>query len=309
MRPALRVRDPGLLTTVQDAGRDGWTAAGVSRSGAFDPFALAAANRLVGNPSGGAALEVTFRGPVFEALADLVIAVAGADLGFTIEGRPAPCWRAVPVRRGAVIGFRRRAAGCRASLAVAGGLAVAPVLGSASTDVRCGFGGRRLAAGDELAVAGPAGSPSRDDFAARSMPVYTPPGELRVLPGSDPEWFDGDPLTDLCAASWRADAASDRTGLRLGGAAVARRPGDMTTEPVAPGAVQIPPDGRPIVLGPDCGTLGGYPTAAWVISADLPRLAQIAPGDPVRFAAITMDAARWLLAGQRALLETLAPVL
>lgn len=306
MTPALRVLDPGMLTTVQDAGRPGWMAAGVSRAGAFDPFALAAANRLAGNPDGTAALELTFRGPRLEALADVVVAVAGADLGFTVDGRPTPMWRPVPVRRGSVVSFARRASGCRAVVAVGGGVIVPAVLGSASTDVRCGFGGRRVATGDALAAGTPRGVAPVDDLTSRAVPVYAPAGEVRVLSGPDREWFDAGSLAAMCGASWRVDPASDRTGLRLGGSAVARRAGDMLTEPVAPGAVQVPPDGRPIVLGPECGTLGGYPTVAWVIAADLPRLAQLAPGDAVRFESVTMEAARWLLAGQRALLATIA---
>ncbi len=302
MTPALRVLDPGMLTTVQDAGRTGWAGAGVSSAGAFDGFALAAANRLAGNPAGAASLELTFRGPRLEALADLVVAVTGADLGAVQDGRPLPAWRAVRVRRGGVLSFGRRAAGCRAYLAVGGGLAAAAVLGSMATDVRCGFGGRRLAAGDTLALAGPAGRPADLDLAPRAVPVYAPAAELRVLPGSDSRWFAGDPLPRLCATPWTVHPASDRTGVRLAGAALDRLPGDMLTEPVAAGAIQVPPDGRPIILGPEGGTLGGYPVAGWVIAADLARLAQLAPGDPVAFVAIESDAARWLLAGQRALL-------
>jgi len=297
-----RVRDAGALTTLQDGGRAGHLAAGVSESGAFDPFALEAVNRLVGNPAGAAALEVTVVGPKLEALADVTVAVGGADLGAHVDGMLLPPWRAVGVRRGSVIGFGRRRSGCRSYFAAGGGFAAPLMLGSRATDLRSGFGGARLAAGVTLTAAGRPGRPSALDLAARATPIYADVGELRVIAGPEDGWFAAGAFAALLAGPWRISPESDRTGVRLTGPALARREGDLLSVPVLPGHVQVPPSGQPQVLGPECGALGGYPRIACVIAADRPRLAQAFPGEAVRFTAIALDDARWLLSGQRALL-------
>lgn len=300
----LRVADPGMLTTIQDLGRPGHRAAGIAPGGAFDEFALRAANLLCGNDEGAAALEITLRGPKLEALADTVVAVAGADLSATANGRPLPMWRPVSLRRGTVVAFGKRVAGCRAYLAVGGGIEAPAFLGSRSTDVRCALGPPRLVPGTVVSAGRPR-RPRAAEVSARAVAVYANLPELRVVPGPDKEWFPPEAFEKLLVTDWRLRSASDRSGLRLTGGIVPRRPGELPSEPVAFGHVQVPPDGEPIVLGPECQSVGGYPRIGCVITADRPRLSQIAPGDPIRFAVITPDEARWLWAGQHALLDIL----
>jgi len=301
---AFRVLEAGLLTTVQDGGRPGHRAAGVAPGGAFDPFALRAANLLCGNPEDAAALEVTYRGPKLQALADAVLAVCGADLSASAAGRLVPRWRPVTIRRGSVLGFGSRVSGCRAYLAVAGGFLAPGFLGSRSTDVRCGVGGFALAPGMILETGKP-GRPRLADLAPRVPAVYDAPGDLRVVLGPDLEAFPAGSFESLVAGPFRVHSASDRSGLRLDGPAIPRLPEDVLSEPVAAGHIQVPPDGRPIILGPECGSIGGYPRIACLIAADLPRLAQLLPNDPVRFLAVDVDEARWLTAAQRGLLDAL----
>jgi antagonist of KipI len=301
---SFRVAEAGLLTTVQDAGRPGHRASGIAPGGAFDGFAFRAANLLCGNPEGAAALEVTYRGPRLEALADLVVAVCGADLGAAVDGRLIPRWRPVTIRRRSVLAFGPRVTGCRAYLAVSGGLEAPAFLHSRSTDVRCGLGGMVLAPGAVLESGRPR-RPRLADLALRVPAVYDPAGELRVIPGPDREAFPAGALADFLAGSFRIHSASDRSGVRLNGPAIPRLPEDVLSEPVAAGHIQIPPDGRPIILGPECGSVGGYPRIACLIAADLPRLAQLLPNDPVRFAKVTLDEARYLSAAARGLLDTI----
>ncbi|MEK7474344.1 MAG: biotin-dependent carboxyltransferase family protein [Candidatus Coatesbacteria bacterium] len=297
-----RVVEAGLLTTVQDPGRPGHRAAGVAPGGAFDPFALRAANRLCGNTELAAALEVTYRGPRLEALTDAVVAVCGADLSATADGRVVPRWRPVTVRKGSVLSFGARVSGCRAYLGVAGGLGAPVFMRSRATDVRCGLGGVVLAPGMLLETGKP-GAPKLGDLSPRVPAIYDPPGDLRVIPGPDLEAFPPGALEALLAGPFRVHSASDRSGVRLTGTAIPRSPEDVLSEPVASGHIQVPPDGRPIILGPECGSIGGYPRIACLIAADLPRLAQLLPNDPVRFSAVDVDEARWLDAAARALLE------
>lgn len=296
-----RVAEAGLLTTVQDPGRPGRRASGIAPGGAFDSFALRAANLLCGNPEGAAALEVTYRGPKLEALADTVVAVCGANLSAAVDGRLFPLWRPVTIRKRSVLAFGPKVTGCRAYLAVTGGLEAPAFLHSRATDVRCGLGGMVLAPGAVL-EAGKPRRPRLADLAPRVPAVYEPAGELRVIAGPDCEAFPPGALDAFLAARFLVHSASDRSGVRLNGPAIPRSAEDVLSEPVAAGHIQIPPDGRPIILGPECGSIGGYPRIACLINADLPRLAQLLPNDPVRFAAVDLEEARWLSAAERGLL-------
>ncbi len=306
---SLEVLGPGLLTTVQDAGRPGWRHAGVGVAGALDGWSLAVANRLVGNAPDAAALEITLAGPTLRLRRAATIALCGATLDADADGVPRP----VTLPAGATLRLGGCRDGARTLLAVAGGLAVDAVLGSASTDLRGGFGGqqgRALLRGDVL--------PLRDDAPpavtdrVRIAPWWVDPtpdldlareAVLRVLRGSDATA----PADALSAQPWRVDAASDRQGLRLEGAALAiadRR--ERVSEPVAPGTVQLPPGGAPIVLLGDAQTHGGYPRIAHVIRADRPRLAQLRPGDAVRFVRCDAATAHALNDAQRVRLARMA---
>ncbi|MGN6513831.1 MAG: biotin-dependent carboxyltransferase family protein [Lysobacteraceae bacterium] len=289
---SVRVLAPGLLTTVQDRGREGWRHLGVGCAGALDPHAHALANLLAGNPVEAAALEITLRGPTLRFTHATRIALCGADIDARCDGVALPSARPCVLPAGSTLALGACRHGARAYLAVAGGIDVAPVLGSRSTDLRGGFGGldgRALRAGDVLPLAAqPAGTEADAPRCAAwwidAQPEDTPDGAIRVLPGDEAT----SPVDALFRQAWRVAAASDRQGLRLEGDALriadAR---ERLSAPVAPGTLQLPPDGQPIVLLADAQTHGGYPRIGHVIRADWPRLAQLRPGDALRFAPCT----------------------
>ena len=330
---ALTVLEPGFMTTVQDLGRPGWRAYGVSAGGAMDREALRTANLLAGNPEGAAALELTLAGGKFRAEREGIAAIAGADLDARLDGEPLSVGRAFYMAPGAVLSFGRAVSGCRAYLAWCGGFQVPEALGSRSTDARAGFGGyrgRALAAGDAL----PGGEPPQalvpllarlreqarrngrrwaaDRFAAavpRLAPADgEPAGLLRLLPGKDWDDFTEEAKRLLLSEPFRVDPSSDRMGIRLRANAPLRRsrPAEPGSHGVAPGTVQIPPDGQPIVLAAGCQPTGGYPVAAHVLTADLPRLGQLKPGDRVRFRLADMREAMAALAAQERRIALLA---
>lgn len=296
----MRLVRAGQLTTVQDLGRRGFRAAGVSLSGAMDPFALRIANLLVGNPEGAAALEITFVGPELEFSSDAMLALGGA----ACEGLAA--WKPFAVKAGARIKLGECGRGCRAYLAVAGGIDVAPVLGSRSTFLRAGFGGwegRALHDGDVLpiGISGLAAAPIEPaaDHAGttgwqidpRILPNYSPAATVRVLRGAQAEEFG----RTLLEAEFAISPQSDRMGLRLVGHKLERSSvGELLSAALSPGTVQVPPDGQPLVLMADAQTIGGYPQAAHVIDVDLPVMAQLRPGDTVRFSEVSLEEAHRL---------------
>lgn len=294
----IRVVAPGLLTTVQDLGRPGLGALGVPRGGAADAHALRLGNLLLGNDEGAAALEVTLVGPVLELEEPAVLVLAGAPFGATLDGEEVAPWSAVEVRAGSRLDVGRAVSGARTCVCVRGGLDVPPLLGSRSTDVATGFGGlggRPLAAGDRLAV-GPAPGPPRGRRVDAAAARWTGARRLlRVTSGAQEAWFAAEAAEAFFARPFRVSASSSRTGVRLEGEPLASPTRSLVTEGVVAGAVQVPPGGLPIVLLVEHPSTGGYPKIASVISADLSALAQLRPGDEVRFAKVSLDAARRLL--------------
>ncbi|GAA4992517.1 biotin-dependent carboxyltransferase family protein [Kitasatospora paranensis] len=275
----LLVVRPGPLTTVQDLGRRGVAHLGVPRAGALDEPALRAANRLLGNPPGAAALETTLGGVALRALAPAVVAVTGAPAPVRVGGRPAAWGAAVAVPAGALLEVGPATHGVRSYLAVAGGIAVPEVLGSRSADLLSGLGPAPLAEGDLLPV-----GDAPPGLAAALVPLPGPPAELvlRLRLGPHADWF-ADPLL-LARPGHRVAAASNRVGLRTEGPALARaRTGELASEGMVLGAVQVPPDGLPVVFLADHPTTGGYPVVGVVPRADLAAAAQARPGTPVRF--------------------------
>ncbi|MFH8386009.1 biotin-dependent carboxyltransferase family protein [Kitasatospora sp. NPDC018058] len=278
----LQVVRPGPLTTVQDLGRRGVAHLGVPRAGALDEPALRAANRLVGNEPGAAGLETTLGGVALRAVRPVLVAVTGAPSPVTVDGRAAAWGAPVAVPSGAVVEVGAATAGVRGYLAVAGGIDVPPVLGSRSADLLSGLGPAPLAEGDRLPVGAP--PPYRDR--ADLVPLPAPPAELvlRLRLGPRADWFAPSALARLARDGYRVSPASNRIGLRTEGPAVARtREGELPSEGMVLGAVQIPPDGQPVVFLADHPTTGGYPVVGVVPAADLSAAAQARPGTPVRF--------------------------
>ena len=307
----IRVEKAGPLTTVQDAGRPGYRAAGVPLGGAMDRRALAEANLLCGNAPDAAALEMTVAGGVLRFERDGHAALAGADLEARLDGEPRPAGASFAVHRGAVLSFGVARAGVRGYLAVRGGIDVPPVLGSRSTLLVAGLGGfagRALRAGDLV----PVGVAPGPDPAARSLlpSERTDPGApvtLRCLLGPQDDAFTDEGLRTLFDSTYRASVHSDRMGCRLDGPAPGLRgAADIVTDAVLPGAVQVTGSGAPIVLGADCQTTGGYAKIATVIWPDLARLSQVRPGEAVRFVRCEHAEAVRAVADERSALSALA---
>lgn len=306
----LLVVKPGLQTTIQDLGRPGWQAYGVSVGGGMDAIAMRTANILVGNPEDAAGLEITLLGPTFAVEQNLLVALCGATIEGFADGEPIEMNKPLLLRKGATLALERVAKGCRTYLAIAGGIDVPVAMGSRSTDLRARIGGgsgAALVAGEDLRV----GQPTLMSLAlidsllaqARSLgrcwsavpwaasaigppsvPVTRSAVRLRVTIGAEWEQFDEKARRSLLESAYRVEASSDRMGIRLNGAALSRlSEEELQSHGVVQGTVQVPPDGQPIVLASGCQPTGGYPKLAHVITADLPVLAQLAPGDSVRF--------------------------
>ncbi|MFD7471312.1 biotin-dependent carboxyltransferase family protein [Streptomyces sp. NPDC059837] len=279
---ALAVVRAGALTTVQDRGRPGHAHLGVPRSGALDAPAAALGNRLVGNPVEAAVLETTLNGCALRPRSAVVVAVTGAPCPVTVDGRPAPWGAPVRVPAEALLDIGPARAGVRAYVALAGGVAVDPVLGSRSTDLLSGLGPPPLTDGTVLPLGRPDGGHARGGGGA---PPGPPAGQvLRVTPGPRDDWFTASALRTLATGAYRVSSASNRIGLRTEGPSLERAvSGELPSEGMVLGAVQVPPDGRPVVFLADHPTTGGYPVIAVVRGADLPAAAQAVPGTPVRF--------------------------
>jgi biotin-dependent carboxylase-like uncharacterized protein len=279
---ALVVVRAGALTTVQDRGRPGHAHLGVPRSGALDGPTAALVNRLVGNPPEAAVLETTVNGCAVRPRSAVTVAVGGAPCPVSVDGRPVAWGAPVRVPAGALLDVGAVVSGVRGYVAVSGGIAVEPVLGSRSTDLLSGLGPAPLADGTVLPLGTPADVHARVDVA----PQPAPPAELvlRVTPGPRDDWFTPEALRTFTSRTYRVSSASNRIGLRTEGPALDRAvPGELPSEGMVLGAVQVPPDGRPVVFLADHPTTGGYPVIAVVHPHDLPATAQAAPGTPLRF--------------------------
>ena len=322
-RVSLRVVTGGLQTTVQDLGRPKSQRQGVPAGGAMDRIALRAGNVLVGNDEDAAGLETTLIGPTLSFDHPTLVAITGADLGATVDHEPLPGWHAALVQAGATIRFGAPARGCRAYVAVAGGIDVPVVFGSRSTYLRAEFGGhegRALRAGDVLALGAP--SPMSHRIAA-SLQAPTPVSTarwsispsvrssygtdavVRLIAGAHTSALSEQSRDALFSTRFRVSASSDRMGYRLEGAPLSlTRPIELLSEAVAFGTVQLPPGGAPIILMADRQTTGGYPRIGEVASVDLPLVAQLKPADHVRFRSISLqDAQRLYLAREHDLAQ------
>jgi antagonist of KipI len=313
---SFRIESFGLLTTVQDLGRRGYQHLGVGPGGAMDEVSHRLANLLVGNPAEAATLELTLSGPTLQFKTETLIALCGADLSPTIAGQPVPLWRPVLVGTGTQLRFGRPVEGVRCYLAVEGGVQVPGVMGSTSTHLSAGFGGfqgRPLKVGDRVEP-GP-GSGERypslrrrfrqgqslflapDWFVPWSRDLdFIRPSVLRFLPG--PQWplLTSASRQSLLESAFQVAPNSDRMGLRMQGPKLSlERPLEMVSSGVATGTLQLPPDGSLILLMADRQTTGGYPRLGEVASVDLPRAAQLRPGETLRLAPMALPEAQALL--------------
>lgn len=301
----VEVERAGLCDLVVDQGRPGYEHLGVPRGGAADPAALAVANRLVGNEATAAGLELALTGPALRFPQGGTIAISGGCFSATRSGgAEVKLNETLVLQPGEILDLGAARLGCRCWLAVRGGIEVPVVMGSRSTFLPGGFGGRQgraLRRGDVLQLG--------EATAAQRLQRAVPPADrndgcLRVVAGPQAGLFEDAGLAAFFAETYRVTAASDRRGLRLNGTPLSRTGGELPSQGVLPGAVQVPPNGQPIILGWDGPVTGGYPVIAGVIRADWPRLAQLRPGDAVRFVTIELEVARalaeseWLIGEQ-----------
>jgi len=331
---ALQISRGGFLTSVQDLGRTGFREFGVSTSGALDTFALRVANLLVGNDQGAAGLEITLGGLQLRFDDERIVAWCGGEFDVHVGSTALPAGHAAFVPAGGELKFGRPRFGCRAWLAISGGIDVPIVLGSRSTDLRAqfgGFDGRALRDGDVLplvtarqspsfanqpspkATAGREATSDKQPAATGGISSWTAPHGwvspakpdpiLRFVPGCDWNRFNASILQRLTNEAFTVSPDSDRMGARFDGPELKREDHvDLTSEAVAPGTIQVPPSGKPILLLGDCQTIGGYPKIAHVITVDLGIAAQLRAGGHVRFSQVSMaDAHRLLLERQREL--------
>jgi antagonist of KipI len=298
----MEIKAAGPLTTIQDLGRFGFGRYGVAPSGALDNVAMRIANLLVDNPEEEAVLEITLPGFTATVLADAVIAVTGADLGWHRNDQPLGMWQSHRFYKGDSIAFRELNCGCRAYLSVGGGWEVPDIMGSKSTNLSSGFGGldgRPLQKGDVLWSASSQYylGAGRRKFDLNAVPAYRGFWELRVVLGPQDDHFSAAAQDLFLNADYRVSAHSDRTGIRLLGAPISAEKGraeSILSEGVVAGTIQIPGDGQPIILLGETVS-GGYRKIATVITADLHLLGQVLPDDHIRFQAVTMREARQAL--------------
>ncbi|GGK76160.1 biotin-dependent carboxyltransferase family protein [Rufibacter glacialis] len=323
------VEKAGLLTTVQDLGRYGYQKQGMVVSGAMDAFALRVANLLVGNAQNAAALEITLVGPRLLFQQDTLLAVTGADLSPRLDAKPLPMNQPVFVRAGTRLEFGRAVQGCRAYLALGGGVDVPPVMGSAATYLRAAVGGwhgRALQKDDQVPLKGLKPEqlkawqerlPAPEPFLAApwgvfpaSLPPYAGNPTVRVVPGPEYGLFSSEAQEAFWQSPFQVAPASDRMGYRIAGPALTlKEPVEVLSSAVTFGTVQILANGNPIILMADRQTTGGYPRLGQVISADLPLLAQAKPGATIRFQQVSLAQAQELYYQQERTLAQLASAL
>ena len=307
---SITVLNPGLMTTVQDQGRIGYQQFGVSVSGVMDPRSAALANILVGNDEKEAVLECTMMGPHLQFNQANCIAITGGDLMPTLDGKPIPNYTAVKVEAGQVLKFTMPKSGCRAFIAFAGGLDIPEVMGSRSTYMKAKIGGmegRKLQKDDVIGFRAAKAELKNMNF--RSMASeFVPRKEytIRVVLGPQDDYFTDAGIQTFLSQVYTVTAEFDRMGCRLEGEAIAHKEGgDIISDGIAFGAIQVPSSGQPIIMLGDRQTTGGYTKIANVISADFRILAQLKQGDKVRFEKVSVKAAQDALLTQRAALKTI----
>jgi biotin-dependent carboxylase-like uncharacterized protein len=318
----ITVRKPGLSTTVQDCGREGYYHLGIPPSGGLDQYSLRAANLLVGNPADAAVLECVYLGPELAFGEDVVVAVAGASMTPKVNGQERPLWESFPVAAGDVLDFGYLAGGARAYLAVSGGVDVPEVLGSRSTYALGALGGHRgrpLTEDDELAVGSGAGTAGRS-VPAQLRPSLSKEVEVRVMMGLYDHRLAPAGLEAFLATTWTLTPVADRIGFRYQGAELAtvdreppfgagQDPSNIVDAPYPIGSIQVPGSVEPIILHRDAVSGGGYMMVATVLSGDLDVVAQSAPNTRTRFVPVDLDQALAARADRRSRIQRLAEAL
>ena len=304
----IEITSPGLLTTVQDLGREGFGSLGVSPSGAADAIALRLGNRLLGNPENFAALEMTLLGGTFVFPEGAVVALTGSDFGASLDGVAISPWTSVTVSAGQTLRTGATQSGARCYLCVRGGIATHPLLGSRSTHLLSGLGGhegRALRKGDVLNIGPSSGPLPKRSISPHALQRLVPRKTLRVTPGPQSKWFSAEAQKAFYESAYRVSEESNRMGLRLDGPALpGGTHGEMITEGVSLGAVQITAAGLPIILFVEQQTTGGYAKIANVISADMSSVGQLRPRDEIHFQPVDWKTARELLIEQETLLAS-----
>jgi biotin-dependent carboxylase-like uncharacterized protein len=302
----IHVQAPGFFTTVQDLGREGFGPLGVSPSGSADPISLRLGNRLVGNPDGAAALEMTLLGGAFLFPDGAILALSGSDFGAKLDDVPVDPWISLEARPGQTLRLGPSRSGARAYLCVQGGISVKPFLGSASTHTLTGLGGfegRPLRKDDLLNIASVSQPHRKRRVSLHMLSRLLPRKTMRCTRGPQSEWFPESSQYLFYSSPYIIAEDSNRMGLRLQGPSIPVSSGaHMITEGVSLGAIQVPGGGSPIILFVEQQTTGGYPKIANIISADLPRVGQLRPRDEIHFERVTLEVARSLLREQEELL-------
>ena len=304
----IQVEEPGLFTTVQDLGREGFGALGVSASGAADAISLRLGNRMVGNHEGAAGLEMTLLGGTFIFPEGALLALTGSDFGAALDGKPVELRSSFEAKARQTLRLGPTRTGARCYLCVQGGIRVEMSLGSASTHILSGLGGhegRALRKGDLLRIGKESGAIHERRLTARALKELQPRRVLRVTEGPQSDWFPESARRLFYESRYRVAEESNRMGIRLEGAIVpVPSGGEMISEGVSLGAIQVPEGGKPIVLSVEQQTTGGYPKIANVISADFHSLGQLRPRDEIRFERVDWETARDLLRKQEELLAS-----
>jgi biotin-dependent carboxylase-like uncharacterized protein len=292
------------MTTIQDLGRTGFQNLGIGISGALDPVALRVANLLVGNEPGAGGLEVLYLGPTIEIEADSVrMSFAGASGAIEIlpdasasSGTRIETMRSVLVKRGEVVRIGSLTGGAALYVGIEGGFDIEPILGSVSTNIRGGTGGwqaRAVMAGERLPLCRMRAS-DRDELHVEGI-EFRAPRRIRAIPGPQDDYFDEAEIAKFFGSDYTVQSGSDRVGMRLQGEAIQHAKGfNIASDATAPGSIQVPGNGQPIVLMADRQTIGGYPKIATVISADLPELGRLSIGSEITFEAVTVETAQAL---------------
>ncbi len=302
----LEVIQPGFYTTVQDQGRFGYLQFGIPPCGVVDSFAARVSNLLVGNPLDAAVLEATVMGPTLKVLAEGVIAITGADLSPQLNDSSIPLWGSISVKAGDKIGFKGLKKGCRAYIALGGGIDVPPVMGSRSTYVAGKIGGiegRLLTVGDKIPKGGKYDM-SGKRLPSEFIPAYPSNPVVRVILGPQNDFFE-EGIQIFLESEFKVSSKADRMGYRLEGPTILHKAGvekSIISEPSVPGGIQVPPDGLPIILLVE-QTVGGYTKIATVISTDLGVVGQTKPGDRIRFQAVDIKEAHQIYSEETGKIE------